>query len=365
MKIKQLEQIYKNVTDEYDNISNFYNLTLYTYDIALKSVNNTDKKEVGESTLDEAHDSSFSPADIKINDIKKTCEWISLDAYAKKTGTIIETIEEKSQSGDLGEVREKNGVKFVIWPPEKAGNENLPPLLDEQNYEMEVVFEETISTKEGLTLGEIYSLLGPKDVLTESTSQAALLLNRETFLLYWSTFEQYIKNLTASLFDLFPEQVFNNRKYGKNQMTYLEIFEGSSRFTNIQELKERIIDSIIGNPNTEKESIFKMITFIRDCYLTKDVDPYNTWYVFKGNQETIDSSVINQIRILRNAIVHHNGEMKEGWDTINLIKQPDDNRVVVDEDLLLKTKLILQAISYNIFNLITENELFGLDNSTY
>ena len=69
----------------------------------------------------------------------------------------------------------------------------------------------------------------------------------------------------------------------------------------------------------------------------------------------IDFQVLDQVRIIRNAIVHANGKMSEEWDKINLIIRPADDVIFVDDELLLKTELILSSISYNLYRLVNSS----------
>ena len=356
MIAQEIEIIYDTTMDEYKRISHFNSLTSYTYELALASAeNNKDKLKIPNINMSNINIKkiiSYSSADVKIEGTELARGWISLKEYAEKTGMTVEITEKKSLCGELGEVRKKNGIKVVFWPPSEQGNEALPPVDCKNSYKVNMKITGTASLEQDFKLEDIIAYLGPADKLVKKTSEAIYLLNRETFLLYWSTFEQYIKNITFTLFELFPDQVFNNKRYVKNQMSYIEIFEKSSKFTSIQDLKEFIINSIIGNPNTERESISKQISFIQDCYFSKNESPYDTWYVLNGEKQIISYQVLDQIRILRNALVHKAGYMREDWEKIDIIDKPEDNHIVVDSSLLIKTELILRSVSYNIYRLI-------------
>jgi hypothetical protein len=357
MKSQELLNIYNHVVSEFDKISQFNRLTSFTYDLALASVENNDGKNPALKAPDDAPKDivSYSMADMEVKGVELVRGWITLEEYSKKTGLPLEEVRVQADNGELGDVREKNGEDVVFWPPEEQSRDDLPPVDSKNNYRVRMQIKGSVVYNQEAGLEEMISFLGPADKLEKKTSEAVLMLNRETFLLYWSTFEQYVKSITFALFELFPEQVFKNRKYGKSQMTYLDIFEGSSHFTDIQELKENIINSIIGDPGTERESISKQISFIKECYLEKSQDPYDTWYVLEGERKEVNYQVLDQIRMIRNALVHKTGEMTEDWEKIDLISRPDDDRIVVDDDLLLKTELILKSISCNLYRLISNS----------
>ena len=235
MKSKELEKIYNDVMKEYNRTSRFNSLTSLTYDLALASAeNNTSDIVIPKKFRNiSKKDISYSVADMEIEGIELVRGWISFEEYAKKTGLAIEKIREKAAKGELGKVEKKKGKKVIFWSSEDQKLEELPPVDSKSQYKVKFVTKGTVEYKTELSLKEIVSYLGSAKSLENKTSEASLLLNRETFLLYWSAFEQYIKKLTVVLFELFPEQVLKNKKYGKNQMSYREIFERSANFMNM------------------------------------------------------------------------------------------------------------------------------------
>lgn len=145
------------------------------------------------------------------------------------------------------------------------------------------------------------------------------------------------------------------KKYGKNLMSYKEIYISSAGFTNLQNLKEAIFYSIADDPGIEREAISKQLNFIKECYLGKNKSPYDSWYILKGERKEINYQILDQLRLIRNALVHNNGIMTEDWEKINIINRPDDKRIIVNDDLLLKTELIIKSLSYNLYELISES----------
>ena len=356
MNLDELKDIYDNVAIEYKKISRFHTLTMLTYDVALagaeKAVGNVSKLSFSD---EEKKQLSYSSADKEIESVELIRGWISFEEYAEKIGEPIIDIQQKAESGEYGKVEEYKGEKRIFWPPEEQGNEDLPPVGSKKTYGVGVKVRGTIVTSKEMEYEDVMAYLASSKNLERNTSEGKELLNRETFLLYWSTFEQYVKNLSTALFSLFPEQVFKTNAYRKKEMSYYDIYELSSQLTNITDLKEAIIDSILGDSVTEKQAISKRINFIKDCYLDKGIDPYATWCVFKGKKLDIDFQVLDQVRIIRNAIVHANGKMSEEWDKINLIIRPADDVIFVDDELLLKTGLILSSISYNLYRLVNSS----------
>ena len=98
---------------------------------------------------------SYSSADVKIEGTELARGWISLKEYAEKTGMTVEITEKKSLCGELGEVREKNGIKVVFWPPSEQGNEALPPVDCKNSYKVNMKITGTASLEQDFKLEDI------------------------------------------------------------------------------------------------------------------------------------------------------------------------------------------------------------------
>jgi hypothetical protein len=227
MKKSEIEDVYLNALNEYKGIRDFYTLTSQTYDLALASVKSNKivpKKYEIPKDLDKSK-ISFTPADSEIEGLVLVRGWLTLEDYSALSGLSVDEIREKEENGELTAIGELDGKKVIFWPPEEHGGENLMPVNSEREYAIKYKRTGRITVDIGDNVEDMISYLGPVDSLEKNTSEAKSVLNRETFLLFWTTFEQYVKSLTFTLFNLFPEQVLKNKKYGKNQLSYIDIFD--------------------------------------------------------------------------------------------------------------------------------------------
>lgn len=79
---------------------------------------------------------------------------------------------------------------------------------------VEVTVAETISffpEIEGEVALESY-IKGSFPSIKDATGNIMKILNRETHLLYWTAFEQYVKKMAIVLFEVLLDNVFMNRK---------------------------------------------------------------------------------------------------------------------------------------------------------
>lgn len=190
--------------------------------------------------------------------------------------------------------------------------------------------------------------------LNKTTSEAQEILNRETYLLYWAAFEQYVKQMEVVLFEIFPDEVFKNKKYGKETMSLLDIFVQSKKFTDMAELRDYILNSIIGLASQgNNDSVSKTIQFIRDCFIEKSKDPYVLWYVYEGERYQTSYVDIDNIRNIRNALVHKNGNMSKGLIDNSLLTEQGDT-IIVSEKFLEREFLILETVGYNLYECIKD-----------
>lgn len=346
-----IEKAYKSFQSEVSLAESFYNITVSSYDLCMIVSEQTEtfgKVEL-KKLINREEKPSYSPADREVGEIECICEWITVDEYATRTQQNNQEIEKNAQLGLLGKVISKDGRDYIIWPKEYQNSVKKPEFgkkLFSASITQRASFSLNVTTKEELVSAIRSSV---KDV-NGATNSAKNILNRETYLLLWTAFEQYIKQMAASLFELYPNMVFSNKKYSKEEMSYGEIFEQSNQFTDITELGQYILNSIIGNSDkSNKDSISKTIQFIRDCFLDKSVDPYNTWYVFKGDKEDINYSTIDDIRNIRNTLVHDRGRVTDELNGNQLIKTLEDDYLIVDDELLIREKIILESVAFQIY----------------
>lgn len=344
------EKIYKNFIREFEEVKSFYNLTKNAYNLSVIMLD--DKKEckdISHDLITENTEVSYTPADVKIENIKQINEWIPLKDYAEKSKCAYADIKRQAENGLLGQVLVENDRKYVIWPPEQQSNSDLPKDCKKKSFKVtlsqEVHASIPVDEKSFLDIMGMYTY-----EIDKQTQKSNLLLNKETLLLYWAIFETFIKEYINILIQEYPEIVFNSDKYSKKVITFSELFNSSDGLTNIESLKDNMISNIIRErTEEEREPIGKMLVFIKECFKSQNKDPFEAWYVFKKIKMTATYDDINQIRIIRNGLIHNNGKLSEReWGKLSLINRPENGIIIIDNDLLEKIYLILKSSVYSL-----------------
>jgi len=351
-----VHETYNEYQKELKVIEEFYELTIGTYEIC-----STITKAPRDFCLEKFSEAfkdcnvSYCPADINVESVELLCEWVSIKEYASRYDIDESIVISMCNNGKCGPVIEKNGKKYIVWPKEHQNDINLPP-VDKKKFRTRIARNQQISVEMDNEQDMIAFMQRRFRNIEKVTENAKMTLNRETFLLYWTAFEQYIAQIAFVLFEIYPEEVFKNRKYSKDTMSYLMIYEQSKKLTDIAELRQYILDSIISKANSgNKNSVNKTIQFISDCYMSKDIDPYKSYYIYKNERIDIDFSMLDEIRRVRNVLVHERGKIDVCINSFNIFVKTVDGCIIVDDDMLSKVHLILKAIGFNIYNCLKKD----------
>lgn len=327
-----IKKIYENYKKELEIAQRFYIITSCSYNLCTTlsgedirfdsrvSVNNLNKKDI-----------SYSPAEMECAPTM-LCEWITILEYSHREKISFKELEENAKTGIYGEVINDDEQEYIIWPSKYQFSDKKPE-FGKKLYQVEV--KQKVNVKAAVSDEDLKGYIKAtfKD-LNKTTLEAQEILNRETYLLYWAAFEQYVKQMAVVLFEIFPDEVFKNKKYGKETMSLLDIFIQSKKFTDMAELRDYILNSIIRlSSQGNKDSVSKTIQFIRDCFIEKSKDPYVLWYVYEGERYQTSYVDIDSIRNIRNALVHENGNMSKGLIDNSLLTEQGDT-IIVSEKLL-------------------------------
>lgn len=345
-----IRKIYENYKKELKIAQKFYLVTSCSYNLCTTL---SDEDIRFDSRVLENKPSrkniSYSPAETEYVPTL-LCEWVTILEYSHRENISFEEVEKNAKKGVYGEVINDEEQEFIIWPSKYQFSDKKPE-FGKKLYAVEMKPKVKVKTEISDEDLKGYIKVAFKD-LNKTTSEAQEILNRETYLLYWAAFEQYVKQMALVLFEIFPDEVFKNKKYGKETMSFSDIFIQSKKFTNIDELRDYILSSIIGLAlQGNKDSVSKTIQFIRDCFIEKSKDPYVLWYVYEGERYQTSYVDIDNIRNIRNALVHENGNMSKGLIDNSLLTEQGDT-VIISEKLLEREFLILETIGYNLYQCI-------------
>ena len=348
--MKSLQEAYDLFEKEYKKIHEYFVFSGLSF--ALVGTMQDQAKEKAKQTKIRVKkkESSFSKADHKIEEISVICEWVSLQEYSEREKLPLNSIEEQARAGVLGPTHEEGSELYVIWPKERQQDTDLPEFGKKM---FEIKYSQSIETKAIIENSEqALSALGHYPDLAGTIDRSQQQLCPTCLLLYWTAFEGFVKDFIDTLYYLHPEQVL--KKYGKNPMTLNAVFDGSHRFTDMDSLKRRVLEEVLAK--YDRENISKLIEFVEDCYLSKGTDPFSTKFIYSGDKTEVNRGHLDQIRIIRNALIHYNGRLSEKeWKLIDLVPREGDNPVVqISEDSLGKMYYILKSIAYNLFDLTSK-----------
>lgn len=359
--MNQIKKIYDNFINEMEKVSKFYTITTLSYAMSSHALKDTDKEKLNQIRRDIVKKSmkmdrvSYTRASVSIaeGETDVLCEWVTLEEYAEREKIQFEQVIEEAETGKYGEIHVADGMKYIIWPPAYQSEKDKPEYpkkIYAVKVNQAVSFPVVVSDD---SPEQIAALLGDYKEFNAELERVGQLIHEQCYLSYWTIFEVFVKKLALALFELYPEIVFKNKKYGNDTIKYIDIFNTSEQFTSISSLKTYIMESIVEtNGKVDNESIHSIINFIKECYMSNGVDPYKAQYVYNG--EKIETSYVGliQIKALRNSLVHDNGLItRKLLDEVDYLEQTVGESLIITDDMLSTEFYALEAIAENIFSL--------------
>ncbi|WP_288132445.1 hypothetical protein [Microbulbifer sp.] len=351
---------YKNYLELYDYIDNFLSISSLSYGITKQLLNKHGKADLKGIDLPEPNKKalSFSMADINVKDVEFICGWISCSEYAKKLEISEAEVIEKANIGKLGHKSEhpKSGECILIWPEEYQSKElDELPAPGKSKFKPKV----SITAKAGLSIDtdeltgfedkqmqlvRLAHAVGDKDKVT---NKAETMLFQSSFLLNWTAFEVFIRESIHSLYRAHPKKLTKGQKGSAQSLSYKDIFQMSAEFDDIEKLKFSLIEMEIDKHQKDGESITGLINFLKSEFKFEN-DPYNAWYVLKGDKKKSSFNRITEIKDVRNALMHNAGK-----DVDTLIEeyphlQREDNNLIINDDYYHETALIMKSVAFSI-----------------
>jgi hypothetical protein len=351
---------YKNYLELYDYIDNFLSITSLSYGITNQLLNKHDKAGLEGIELPKPNKKtlSFSMADMNVKDVEFVCGWITCSEYAKKLEISETEVIEKAETGVLGHKSEhpESGECLLIWP-ERYKDKNLDelPSPGKSKFKPKISIvakaDFSIDTDEltgfedkQMQLVRLAHAVGDKDKVT---NKAETMLFQSCFLLNWTAFEVFIRETIHALYRMHPVKLTKGQKGAAQTLSYKDIFQMSSEFEDIEKLKFSLVEMEIEKHQKDGESITGLINFLKSEFKFES-DPYNAWYVFKGDSKKTSFRRISEIKDVRNALMHNAGK-----DVDELIEeyphlQREENSLIINEDYYYETALIMKSVAFSI-----------------
>jgi hypothetical protein len=355
------------------NIEDFAHLTGLSYGLAQQLLFKHPREQLPRLSVPERPEESitFSPADQRSYSIELECGWLSFAEYAEKCNIEPEAVEREAAEGRLGVVAEhpETGQPLVVWPPEMQ-KKPLSELPEPGKFEYRVAIETSAklplaldpADMEGfqrvqeqfLVLG--HSLGRPDEVAT----RAEEMLCQACFLLHWAIFEAFLRSTVEELIKLHPSRIASHSRGRKSALSYEEIFQMSSAFSSVEDLRHGLIQREIERMQADGESVHGLMNFLKSEFKFED-DPYTSWYVLDGQVLTTHYNDLVEFKEVRNALVHHAGTPPRGFfETYPKVPRREDT-IAIDEEYHVKADLILSSIAHQIALLIEDGRYDGGD----
>ncbi|NOS68333.1 MAG: hypothetical protein HOP33_00165 [Verrucomicrobia bacterium] len=355
---------YQSFKRNLKQIDEFSELSELAYGLTLQLLFRHPKEDLSKIHIPKPRreDLSFCMDDRKIESIDVSCEWITLDDYANRTGTENSLVGDLAAKGMLGPVQQHptSGKQIVIWPKEKQ----VLPLA-----ELPQVGKKTFSVKVSLTAQAPLNMdvedmsqfenvqksflhlahsMGKPDEVGDRSKE---MLHRSCFLLRWTVFEVFLRTTIHEMFRRHPEKLGKLKRAQKPTLSYSKIMSLSNAFSSVELLREALVEEQIKQSESEGDSIHGLINLLKSDFGFKE-DPYQAWFVMRGQRNECDYNTLMEIKEVRNALIHNDGNVaSEFFDRFpNVPKR--DKQLIVDEAYDTKASLVFRSVAFRITDLI-------------
>ncbi|EJL7016589.1 hypothetical protein NMT49_003552 [Vibrio cholerae] len=350
---------YSNYIELFDYIGDFVGISSLSYRITKRLLATHDENALSDVVLPkpEKEDLSFSMADVNVEG-EFVCGWLRCKSYAEKINSDIDTVRVKAIEGAYGHIHNdvENEDILLIWPPEfqEVPLSELPPVGKAKfkqrvtlqahasvDLEIDVIDDFEAHQKRLLKLAHA---VGDKD---EVSSNAEVMLFQSAFLLHWTAFEVFIKETIHELFRRHPKKLTIGQLGSKQNLSYKDVFELSSEFNSIEDLKKSLVEREIEKHQSNGESISGLINFLNREFKFER-NPYESCYIFKGDKRVATKLRVDEIRDVRNTLMHTAGK-----DVLTLFAchphlRNEDNNLIIDNEYFVDATLVMKNIAHSI-----------------
>lgn len=286
------------------------------------------------------------------DDVALQCEWLELGEHATRSGRSMAELHEAALAGELGPPEEAaTEHRRYIWPPEFATKprEQLPApgkksfavrievtaLADGPAYDLQD--PSTFEQAQQSYLGLAHALGEPEEV----GDRAQAMLARSALLVQWTNFEVFLRETVGEMFRRHPELLSRGRR-GKQSIDYGDLFAISDDLRSADALRHALAEREIESLRGGGQSVHGLINFLKTELRFKR-DPYAAWYRWRGEPRSASYQAIQELKDLRNALVH------EG-------EPPEEASLEVTHDRYLQARLMLGALAHRLSKQIAANE---------
>lgn len=290
--------------------------------------------------------------------------WVTYEEYAKEAGLSRDQVEERAREGKLGPtaVIPETGAAVLFWPPQEHAKTlgELPLPSKTKTYSVTLTNEALVSIEgdweEGASARNTFlKLASSQGDPKESSEHALSLLRRVSFIEEWSSFEVYLREIVAFLLRKHPKKITASGKGKKASVGIEDVIAMSNGFQSIEQLRERIVEQEIARRQEDGQLVHGLINFLKDEFRFER-DPYREPYIMRGKREVTHYKDIEEIKEVRNALMHDGGVVPASFFASWPRVPHDSAQIQITYDYSLMALLTLRSVGLGIAASIAENQ---------
>ncbi|GAT69087.1 hypothetical protein PS9374_04754 [Planomonospora sphaerica] len=335
-------------------IEELISLTSISYELSQQLLFSTPPEQLADITFGEVTPEhwSYSMADIAFKSTPEmSAAWLRYEEYAEHMDATPQEIADQAKAGLLGPVlvHPSDGAPIILWPPEneraadfEAPDPGVYHFRMEANLtadcEVDLAFDLSDPAQLEAARKHYLKMASSLGNVSEVAKRAEFLLFRAAFLLQWTSFEVFLRETIEELLTRHPQVILESAGK-KESLTYEQLFSMTNKLSTIESLRQELIDMEIERLRSNGRSIHGMLNFLKSAFRFKR-DPYQAWYVYKGERRQASYNTLIEIKERRNLLVHeasNNGSTTSG----------EEEQKLSNEDYM-KYVLTLRSVAYSV-----------------
>jgi hypothetical protein len=348
-------------------LDEFSSLTEYSYALAQQLLFKHPRDTVDLPTPESPglKELSYGMGDQQVENVEMVCEWVSFEVYAERESLSSGQVEAAAEEGKLGPIRASDtGCRLLLWPPRyHAADESEWPKVGMKKFHVT-----TIVTARGICKARDLADMDSFDSVQQEylrlahalgepaqvAERATELLNRSAFLLEWIAFEVFLRSTVHELVRRHPENLASG-KPGRENLTVEEVMKLSAGLSDIGVLRDNLVNRVIERQEHGGESVHGLLNLLKSQFKFKS-DPYEAWYVLRGQRRTASYNALIELKDTRNALVHDAGRVSPEFLKAHPAVPVRNGAIVINAEFHLNATLMLRSIAYSVAHTISAGD---------
>ncbi|GGR68049.1 hypothetical protein GCM10008959_32660 [Deinococcus seoulensis] len=312
----------------------------------------------GDYSFSDASDrslSSYVKDEATTPSVEEVMRWVTLDEFSNRKSLSLPEVKIMAASGKLGETKiDDSGVEYILWHREekRPEPEDHPPLgmgvyVVRQELQIQKSITISFSDKDSaaeakLSLVALLKKLGPPENVYRSAVEE---LNKSCFVMIWTQFEIFLGGYVDEIFKRHPEKMMSDRRFRDLTINFQALLVATNGLSSIDKLREYLVDRILSDARSQSRSIASIIDTLKSIVKFTD-DPYRAQYICRGVKREVKRSYLDDLRIMRNSIVH-----SDGADLGSLsgeLFEIDENKLIITDEIYHESVLVIRSFAASL-----------------